>query len=158
MNSKVIVLADDATNSVINVSENPEWGYLRVQQMKFVTDEKTGFLRAKNVTALVPGLVEELQAANFYAGQQLDGKIVIEESLTPFNKKNPERDIKVAGKTGIVCRVEGAPIYRRTRFSFNANAQDVFVQHDNVNELRSAFEVEQSSAIKANEDFSIGGK
>jgi hypothetical protein len=157
MNSKVIVLADDATNSVINVSENPEWGYLRVQQMKFVTDEKTGFLRAKNVTALVPGLVEELQAANFYAGQQLDGKIVIEESLTPFNKKNPERDVKVAGKTGIVCRVEGAPIYRRTRFSFNASAQDVFVQHDNVNELRSAFEVEQSSAIKANEDFNING-
>lgn len=157
MNSKVIVLADDATNSVINISEKPEWGYLRVQQMKFVTDEKTGFLRARNVTALVPGLVEELQAANFYAGQQLDGKIVIEESLTPFNKKNPERDLKVAGKTGIVCRVEGQPIYRRTRFSFNANAQDVFVQHDNVDELRNAYEVEKASAIKANEDFSIGG-
>lgn len=157
MNSKVIVLADEATNSVINVSENPEWGYLRVQQMKFVTDEKTGFLSAKNVTALVPGLVEELQIANFYPGQQLDGKIVIEESLTPFNKKNPERDLKVAGKTGIVCRVDGAPIYRRTRFSFNANAQDVFIQHDNVDELRNAYEAEKSSAIKANEDFSIAG-
>lgn len=156
MNSKVIVLADDATNSVIHLSEKPEWGYLRVQQMKFVTDEKTGFLRARNVTALVPGLVEELQAANFYAGQQIDGKIVIEESLTPFNKKNPERDLKIAGKTGIVCRIEGQPIYRRTRFSFNSNAQDVFVQHDNVDELRNAYEVEKASAIKANEEFNIG--
>jgi hypothetical protein len=41
----------------------------------------------------------------FYAGQELPGTIVIEESLTPFNKKAPERDLKIAGETGIVCRV-----------------------------------------------------
>ena len=160
MNSKVIVLADEITNSVINVSEKPEWGYLRVQQMKFVTDEKTGFLRARNVTALVPALIEELQLAGFYAGQQLDGKIVIEESLTPFNKKNPERDLKVAGETGIVCTLGGQAIYRRTKFSFDATATDTLIKHDNVEELRAAYAVGKSKAIenaRPSDDFSIGG-
>jgi hypothetical protein len=83
------------------------------------------------------------------------GKIVVEESLTPWNKNNPERDLKVAGATGIICRVEGAPIYRRTRFSFNAKSVDTYIQHDNVSELRAAFETEKSSAMKPNEDFSI---
>jgi len=156
MNTKVVVLADPATKTVINLSANkPEWGYVRLQQLRFVADEKSGFMRAKYVTALLPALVDDLQAANFYEGQEIAGKIVVEESLTPFNKNNPERDLKVAGATGIVCRVEGAPIYRRTRFSFNANSQDTYVQHDNISELRAAYETEKSSAIQPNVDFSI---
>ena len=67
----------------------------------------------------MPGLVEDLKEMNLYAGQGLDGKIIIEESLEPFNKKNPERDLKVAGETGIVCTLGGLPIYRRTKFTFN---------------------------------------
>ena len=156
MNTKVIVLADDTTGAVVNVSKNdPQWGYIRVSQVRLISDEKSGFLRAKTISALMPSTVEELQAGEFYAGQALTGKIVIEESLTPFNSKNPERDLKIAGKTGIVCRVEGQPIYRRTRFSFNENAKDTYVQHDNVEELRAAYESEKSSAIKPNQDFAI---
>ena len=76
--------------------------------------------------------------------------------MTPFNKKNPDRDLKVAGKTGIVCRLEGSPIYRRTRFTFNDQANDTWVQHDNVSELRSAYQEEEKvSAMKPNEDFSV---
>ena len=158
MNTKVIVLADDTTGAVVNVSENnPEWGYVRVKQTRILADEKSGFLRAKTVTAIMPGLVEDLKAADFYAGQFITGKIVIEEALSPFNKKNPERDLKLAGKTGIVCRVDGEAIYRRTRFSFNAEAEDTYKQHDNVEELRNAYAQEQVAAVRPNEDFSIGG-
>jgi len=158
MNTKVIVLADDATKSVINLSKNPEFGYIRVKQTRFLTDEKTGFLSARPVTALVTAPIDDLKEAAFYEGQEIPGKVVIEESLTPFNKKNPERDLKVAGKTGIVCRVDGAPIYRRTRFTFNDKAPDTWVQHDNVSELRNAYkEEEKVSAMKPNEEFSING-
>jgi hypothetical protein len=60
MDTKVIVLADPVTKTVINVSpNNPDWGYVRLQQMRFVADEKSGFLRAKNVTALLPAHVED---------------------------------------------------------------------------------------------------
>jgi len=159
MNNKVIVLADETTKAVVNVSENnPEWGYVRVKQVRILADEKTGFLRARTITALMPGLVEDLKAADFHEGQVIPGKIVIEEALTPFNKKNPERDLKIAGKTGIVCRIEGQPIYRRTRFSFNENAADTYQQHDNVDELRVAYAEEKAAqALQPNADFSIGG-
>jgi hypothetical protein len=158
MNSKVFVVADE-TGAVINVSENnPEYGYVRVQQTRTMIDDN-GFLRRKSISALIPGTIVELQEAGFFAGQQLDGKIVVEESLEPFNKKNPERDLKVAGETGIVCTIGGLPIYRRTKFTFNANATDTAtIQHDNVEELRAAYAAQNAkNAIQPNEDFSIEG-
>ena len=158
MNSKVIVLADDTTGAVVNVSENnSDYGYVRVSQVRTVVDDN-GFLRRKQITALMPALVEDLTEMRLFSGQQLDGKIVVEESLEPFNTKNPERDLKVAGETGIVCTLGGYPIYRRTKFSFDSNAADVSVKHDNVEELRNAYALQNSqAAIQPNEDFSIKG-
>ena len=99
MNSKVIVLADETTGAVVNVSENPEFGYIRCQQTKAIID-KNGFLSRKVLTALIPGQIEDLKALGYYDGQVLDANIVVDESLSPFNKKDPSRDLKVAGKTG----------------------------------------------------------
>jgi len=159
MNSKVIVLADDTTGAVVNVSENnPDYGYVRISQVRTVVDDN-GFLRRKNITALMPALVTDLQEMHLFSGQALEGKIIFEESLTPFNTKTPERDLKIAGETGIVCTVGGLPIFRRTKFSFDSNASDTSIKHDNVDELRNAYAAankSNSSAIKANEDFSIG--
>jgi hypothetical protein len=159
MNSKVIVTADATTNSVVNVSENPEWGYLRVEQIRTMVDDN-GFLKRKSVSAIVPGLLSDLQASGFFAGQQLDGKIVVEESLEPFNKKTPERDLKVAGETGIVCTYGGLPIYRRTKFSLDGSMQDTLIKHDNVEELRAAYANSQranTEALKnvAGQDFNL---
>jgi adenine specific DNA methylase Mod len=97
---------------------------------------------------------------NFYAGQELPGKIVIQESLEPFNQKNPRKDLKIAGSTGIVCTLNGQPIYRRTIYKQDSFAENKLIQHDNVEQLRNAYAAEsgKSSAIKPNtaEDFSIG--
>ena len=156
MNSKVFVVADE-TGAVINVSEKSDYGYVRVQQTRTMIDDN-GFVRRKSISALMPGLVEDLKEMNLYAGQGLDGKIIIEESLEPFNKKNPERDLKVAGETGIVCTLGGLPIYRRTKFTFNESATDTTVDHDNVNELRAAYAASQAAtAMQPNEDFTIEG-
>jgi len=57
--------------------------------------DNNGFLKRKPISAIVPGLLADLQASGFYAGQQLDGKIVVEESLEPFNKKTPEKNILI---------------------------------------------------------------
>ena len=160
MNSKVIVLADETTGAVVNVStNNPEYGYIRVQQVRTMIDDN-GFLRRKPVSALIPGTLAELKDSGFFAGQQLDGKILVEESLEPFNEKTPERDLKIAGETGIVCTLGGSPIYRRTKFSFDANGVDTLIKHDNVEELRAAYAKGKSSAIqnaRPSDDFSIGG-
>jgi hypothetical protein len=153
-------LADEATGAVVNVStNNPEYGYIRVQQVRTMIDDN-GFLRRKPVSALIPGTLAELQESGFFAGQQLDGKIIVEESLEPFNEKTPERDLKVAGETGIVCTLGGQPIYRRTKFSFDASSTDTLIKHDNVEELRAAYAVGKSKAIenaRPSDDFSIGG-
>ena len=160
MNSKVVVLGDETTNAVVNVSQNkPEWGYIRVQQIRTMIDDN-GFLRRKPVSALIPGTLSELTESGFYAGQQLDGKIVVEESLEAFNAKTPERDLKIAGDTGIVCTIGGLPIYRRTKFTLDSTAQDTLIKHDNVDQLRSAYanaSKANTSAIQnaAGQDFNI---
>lgn len=151
MNSKVTVLGDSATGSVVNQSSNPAYGYITLSQNRNLINAN-GFLERKRVTFLLKGEIEQLQELNYTAGQELPGTIWVEESTTPFRK--PELDLKVAGDTGIVCTVNGNPIYRRTRYSTNPETVDMTIQHDNIEELRSAYKSKQS-AVKANDNFDI---
>lgn len=153
-NSSVTVVADATTGAVINQSENnPEYGYIRVQQAVNHYDDN-GFLRRKKLSAIIAAPMVDLQDAGYYAGQLLPGRIIVQESTDPWNKENPERDLKIAGKTGIVCRIDGQPIYRRTLYTEKDNVKDTFLAHTNVDELRAAYN-ESTAAVKPNEDFSI---
>ena len=159
MNSKVTVAGDSETKSVIVVSDNSEYGYVRLEQVRSIIDDNN-FLKRKVISTLIHSTVDELEQMNFYMGQELPGNILIKESLEPFNSKNPERDLKIAGDTGIVCKFEGNPIYRRTYYSVSSNGQDTFIQHDNVDELRAAYDaskVTNSNAVKSaqGEEFDI---
>jgi hypothetical protein len=157
MNSTVKVVADATTGAVVRVSEtNPEFASVRLEQVRTVIGNNN-FIERKTVSTLLQGATADLTAMGFYAGQELPGTIVIEESLTPFNKKNPERDLKIAGETGIICSVGGQPIYRRAVFSTASNATDTLIKHDNVEQLRSAYSSANSSAIRnaAGQDFNI---
>lgn len=156
METPVKVVGDESGN-VINISvNNPEYGFVRLEQTRSIIDEN-GFLRRKTRSALIQGTVEELKAVGFYAGQTLQGQIVVVESLEPFNKKDPARDLKVAGSTGIPCTVGGQPIYRKSLYTTNMNVQDDLISHDNIDELRAAYETAKSNsqAIKPNEDFNV---
>jgi hypothetical protein len=157
MNSTVKIVADATTGAVVRVSENnPDFASVRVEQTKMVIGNNN-FIEPKTVSALLQGSTTNLSLMGFYAGQELPGTIIIEESLTPFNKKTPERDLKIAGDTGIVCTVGGQPIYRRAVYSYASNAQDTLIKHDNVEQLRSAYAQSNSSAIKsaAGQEFNI---
>jgi len=157
MNSTVKVVADATTGAVVKISDNnPDFASVRVEQTRMVIGNNN-FIERKNVSALLQGSTVDLQLMGFYAGQELPGTIVIEESLTPFNKKSPERDLKIAGDTGIVCTVNGQPIYRRAVYSSASNAQDTLIKHDNVEQLRSAYAQANSAGIKsaAGQDFNI---
>jgi hypothetical protein len=157
MNSTVKIVADATTGAVVRVSEtNPEFASVRLEQVRTVIGNNN-FIERKTVSTLLQGATADLTAMGFYAGQELPGTIVIEESLTPFNKKNPERDLKIAGETGIICSVGGQPIYRRAVFSTASNATDTLIKHDNVEQLRSAYSSANSSAIRnaAGQDFNI---
>jgi hypothetical protein len=146
--SKVVVTGD-VNGNVIGVSENnPDYGYVRVEQTgTFINDQ--GWLRMSKRSTLIKGLVRDLQEANFKAGQELPGKIVVVESLVPFNPENPDRDLKIAGDTGVICRIDDQPIYRQTFFTSNLDAIDELITHTNSEEIREVQAAQKAvSALK----------
>ena len=149
--SKVTVVADPATGSVINVSKNPEFGYIKLEQSYTLIDTNQ-FMRRKKKSTIIHAPIAELQDAGFFAGKELPGSLVVIEQLTPFNKKDPERDLKVAGDLGIVCTKDGNPIYRKVIYSPIDNQQDELIPHDNHEQLQKAFE-RKTSAIQPNNNF-----
>lgn len=137
MESKVKVNGDELGNVIHQSSNNPEYGYVRVEQIRSIYDDKS-FLRRKIVSALIVGTMEDLKDEGYYLGQELPGKIIIVESLNPTNKKDLTRNLKTAGNTGVVCKLNGEPIYRKTIYSIVNNAVDKLIKHDNVDEIKAA--------------------
>jgi len=134
---KVVVCATEG--KVILVSEkNPEFGQIRVCQIRTIFDE-TGWARKKKLWASVPGTIDILEGLGWKEGDELEGKIVIKESLTPFNKKEPEKDLKIAGKSGVPCKQGGKPIYMKNIYTEVLSAGDTSVPHDNIAEIREAY-------------------
>jgi hypothetical protein len=80
--------------------------------------------------------VEDLLACSYRDGSEITGKIVVKESFEPFNTTNPDRDLKIAGDTGVICRVGDQPIYRQSFFTQNLNSVDELIMHDNSEEIR----------------------
>lgn len=156
MKSKVKVTADDAGNVIIRSAKNPEYGHIRVEQVRMVIDD-TGFARKKKLSALIPGTVEDLKCFGWSDGDETNGQIVIKDSLKPFNKKDPERDYKVAGKSGVVCCVEGQPIYRRNFYTMNLEAVDQTLEHTNSSQIVEAYAAlaEEEADIESKEEFSL---
>ena len=137
MPNQVEVLADDMGNVVRLSKNNPEYSHIRLGY-KSISIGKSGWLRERNLTALIMGTTEDLTSYAKNLGKTLPGKIVVKESLNPFNTKDPNRDLKYAGDTGVVCCVDGQPIYRKTEYTYDVNAQDVLINHDNGDDIRSA--------------------
>jgi len=144
--SKVTVTADKNGN-IVKISENnPEFGFIRVEQI--ATQIANGWLRKVKRSAIINGNVNDLLDASFKDGQELAGKIVIVESFNPFNPENPDRDLKIAGDTGVICRVDDQPIYRQSVYTVNDQAQDEFIMHDNTEEIKEVVTI-QKSLVKA---------
>lgn len=149
--SKVVIVADPATGSVIFPSNNnPEWGYVKLAQTRTMIDEN-GFLNKRVLRSIIKAPIVILQEMNYKGGQVLEGTLVIKEQLEPFNKKDPERDIKIAGKTGIICRVGDQPIYRKTLYRSNPDQQDILLEHTNKEELRTAYQIAIENSVSTKE-------
>lgn len=139
---KVKVTADKKGN-VITVSEkNPEFGHIRVEQ-EVVQINDRGWLQTTTRSAIINGKVEDLLKTGFKDGSEIPGKIVVIESLKPFNLENPEKNMKIAGDTGVVCRMDDQPIYRQTFFTTNQNSFDELLMHTNTEEIKTAASIQK---------------
>jgi hypothetical protein len=151
MYSPVTVLADDNGMVIRQSKNNPEYGFVVLQQTRTMIQsnpanlKNVGWLKTQKMTTLLKGKMEELKMYGFTKGMELPGKIVVKESTTPFSEENPDQHLKIAGETGIVCCLYGEPIYRITYYTADPNEQDEFVQHDNVDAIRSANGVSSSN-------------
>lgn len=137
MESKVKVTGDELGNVIHQSGNNPDYGYVRVEQIRSVYDDNS-FLRRKVISALIIGTMDDLKDENYYVGKELPGDIIIIESLKPTNKDDHSKNLKLAGNTGIVCKLNGQPIYRKTIYSIASNRADQLVKHDNTDEIKSA--------------------
>jgi hypothetical protein len=132
---KVKVVADKHGNIIGQSPNNPEYGYIRVVQ-KTIQINHEGWLKSVNRSALIKGKMEDLLAAEYKDGTELPGKIVVVESLIPFNPENPDKHLKVAGKAGVVCRLDDQPIYRESFYTSNMAAVDELIPHTNSDEIK----------------------
>ena len=137
MQNKVNIVADDMGNIIRQSSNNAEFGHIRLEQQT-VTFGNTGWVKSSNRTTLLHGKMDDLQSLNLNESTPLNGKIIVKESVTPFSNNDPDRDLKIAGETGIVCSVDDQPIYRKTFFVADITAQDVLIAHTNGDAIREA--------------------
>lgn len=144
MNSPVTIKTDDNGMVIRQSKNNPEYGHIVLQQSRVsiqsnpANPKNVGWVKSNNITTLLKGTMEELKLFGFTKDTILPGKIVVKESTTPFSEENPDQHLKIAGDTGIICCLYGEPIYRMTFYTADVNEQDEFIQHDNVDAIRSA--------------------
>ena len=157
MQNKVQIIPDELGN-VIRVSQNnADYGHLRLEQQRVIFGN-TGWVNKKTVSTLLHGKVEDLRDMGLQNMTELPGKIIINESLEPFNTNDPDRDLKVAGKTGIICCQDGQPIYRKTMYVSDVNAEDTLVAHNNGDAIREANALESTDdkkTVTAEEAFGV---
>ena len=130
-NKPVTIVKDDMGN-VIRVSKrNAEYAHVRLTQEKTVINN--GWINVKTVSTLIHGKTEELIASGIKKYKKLPGNIVIQESL-----EGEERNLKMAGKTDVVCCLDGQPIYRTTKYDATGMLEDTFIAHNNGQAIREA--------------------
>jgi hypothetical protein len=142
MNQNVIV-CDDEHGNVVVLTQNPAYAYVRVEQIVEELNEN-GWLNDSVRSALIKGPTQKLVIRGFKKGMELSGRIAVKESLTPFDHLNPDKDIKIAGETGVECKIGNQPIYRRQYYDPSGTREDVLLKHDNTVEIQAANAISRS--------------
>ena len=120
----------------------------------FIDDN--GFARKKTLSALIPGLVTDLKGFDWKNNQEVSGSIVVRESFESFNAKEPERDYKIAGKSGIVCCQDGQPIYRKSFYTLSTDVKDFTIEHNNGDAIKAAYVISKETvATTETSDFAL---
>lgn len=133
MNNLVTVRVND-NGVAIGKTKNPEIGYVIYEQK--ATELKNGWLTDKTLSAMVLGPLTLLESMDFT--KPISGKIVVRESLEPFNSADLNYGLKYAGDTGVVCMADDKPIYRTTELVYDLNEHSTFVKHTNGAQIREA--------------------
>lgn len=134
---KVTTCRKDSNEILGKSNNNPDYGYIRVEESTGLTFGAGGWLNSNTKTALIKGKVTDLtaflQKNNVKVGYEIPGKIVIKEQTTPFYTGQQPKIVPSTGEV-LYVTINGVqtPIYRQTEFTMDTNMQDVLIQHENV--------------------------
>tara|TARA_B110000008_G_scaffold242816_1_gene251469 strand:+ start:1859 stop:2476 length:618 start_codon:yes stop_codon:yes gene_type:complete len=149
-----VTIVPNETGAKIRVSKNnSDYGHVLLKQEKTIIGTN-GWVKTTRLHALLHGEVDDLKSIGIKKMKTLPGQIIVKESTTPFNEKNPDMDLKYAGKTGIVCCRDGEPIYRRALYDASMTETDEFIAHTNGDDIRAANNENAEKALQANTEFS----
>lgn len=174
--------------------DNGEWipiesnGVRISKKVNPVTGKLSSFMHLGSITRVITGgkpqwkprfinlfedeagnLAMDIVAYGLSVGSLYPGIALIkQESLTPFSLKNPERDIKVAGNSGITCTFQGvdaqgivydepAPIYSRTRIA-ESGTPDTTITHTNTAEIQAWAAADRAKNANANKNIRGGNR
>tara|TARA_R110002020_G_scaffold29744_1_gene93843 strand:+ start:2247 stop:2870 length:624 start_codon:yes stop_codon:yes gene_type:complete len=152
MPNKIMVEPDDSGN-VIRVSKNnPVYGHVRLSQ-DVTAFGVNGWVKSSTRSTLIHGTVEDLETVGIADMKELSGNIIIREQTEPFSSTDPDRDLKIAGDTGIICCKDGEPIYRKTFYDATGLQVDDLVAHTNGDAIREAQSGGASKSMSPNLDF-----
>tara|TARA_R110001606_G_scaffold64741_2_gene150278 strand:- start:131 stop:796 length:666 start_codon:yes stop_codon:yes gene_type:complete len=129
---QIQIIADDNGNKIRVSANNPEYAHVRLVQEK-IWIAPSGWVRKRNMSALLHGKLEDLKDLGINKMKYLPGQIVITES-----HQGNDRDLKHAGDTGVICRVDDQPIYRVTEYDASNTKSDLLIAHTNGDEIREA--------------------
>ncbi len=135
--NKVQIMPDELGNVVRQSKNNADFGYVRLQQDK-VSFGNNGWVKRSQVSTLLHGKIEDFDAIGIKDKTELTGKIIVREQTEAFSANDPDRDLKYAGDTGVICCAYGEPIYRKTFFVTDVNAEDILIAHTNGDAIREA--------------------
>lgn len=141
MRNAVVIKLDANGNAIRQNQNNPEYGYIILSQ-KRVTIDTNGWVNKKTFTALIKGEISDLKDSGIGDMKQLPGNIIVKESTDPFQSYNPDKDLKIAGDTGIIlCTQDGEPIYRQTIYDGSGLMTDILIPHANGSTVKEVINV-----------------
>jgi hypothetical protein len=135
--SGAVTIMTDQQGRVLIPTSNPDYSYIKIKQ-DVVDFSESGWVRDRTRHALIKGPTSLLERLNYKAGQEIPGRIVVKERTTPWKEDQADREMKMAGTTGIPCRLGDEPIYRVAFYDRHGSMEDILVQHDNQDEIRQA--------------------
>ena len=135
--NQVTIVADELNNKIRISKNNAEYAHVLLRQDKTIINSN-GWINTRTLHTLLHGKVEALKDYGISKMKYLPGQIVVTEQLTPFNEENAEQDYKYAGKTGVVCCVDGQPIYRKCFYDATNLKEDELIAHTNGDAIREA--------------------
>lgn len=110
----------------VSAKDGKEYATIRVDELRSSVED--GFLNSKNRTAFIRGLAskwaELLDGLKDGDKFPIDGQIVVLESHTPFYA---DQAPKINPETSEVIMVNGAAVYRQTKFTGDMNAKDQLI-------------------------------